>query len=800
MMNKAIEINQKLEIFKTLFKGREDVFAQYWQSNNGNSGYSPVCGNRFKKGICSLKCNGCMHKKYVPLNDQAIKDHLQGKSQLGIYPLLPDGTCHFMAVDFDKHDERSPGEPLEDAKSLVDICKVEEIPAYLERSKSGHGYHTWIFFYKPVPAWKARLVVSALLKEAQVVDEESTSFDRLFPNQDTIRQDGIGNLIALPIYGKVFNKGNATFLNQDLQPICDDQIWPFLKSIQRTTKSKLDEIIKEWNLKREVSLSVKPHKRLTCQDWHKDIKEGERDVELTRRAGSLLTGMDAVDALPMLMAWNNRHCDPPLDEHQVKKIVESIAGRERRKKGMGQEDSELIEKYGKPYYLNKNDQVGAINECYWAGLYHKEHIVLYEPNERTFYRYVPETGIYEEITNGMIKQEISGRILQYSRENNESSLEKKRTNRVLKDILAHLKGISEKRDVFKNHKNFVHLANGVIVFRNNVKADFVNFSPDFYSRNQCPIAFNESAKCERFLNELLLPAVSRDDALIIQKYTGLCLLGVNLIQRFLILDGDPGRGKSTLASLIQKLIGQNNATQLRTKYLNDRFELYRFLKKTLLVGVDVPGNFLSEKGAYVIKGLVGGDWFDSEQKGGTDSFPLQGNFCIIITSNSRLQVRLDGDHGAWKRRLLIVRFEASKPPKKIPEFDEVLIREEGSGILNWALRGLGILLDDIQKYGDIQLDRRAKDIVNTLLAESNSIKLFLADSVIRDDASNLSVSEIEEAYGEYCACNRWEPKSYMQFHKELRELMLRMFASVKSNSVLRDGKSVRGYRKVKFKQ
>ena len=124
------------------------------------------------------------------------------------------------------------------------------------------------------------------------------------------------------------------------------------------------------------------------------------------------------------------------------------------------------------------------------------------------------------------------------------------------------------------------------------------------------------------------------------------MLGNNLIQKLLILDGKPGRGKSTLALIIQKLVGQINVTELRTRHLSERFELFRYLKRIFL-WVWTPGQFLSEKGAYVIKGLVGGDCFDAEQKCGTGSFPFQGNFCILITSNC-VAGAPDGDTGAWK--------------------------------------------------------------------------------------------------------------------------------------------------------
>ena len=161
--------------------------------------------------------------------------------------------------------------------------------------------------------------------------------------------------------------------------------------------------------------------------------------------------------------------------------------------------------------------------------------------------------------------------------------------------------------------------------------------------------FDAAARCDRFLNELVRPAVHPEDVELLQKFAGMFLLGYNRAQRLLILDGEAGRGKTQFANAMQGLVGMANVTQLRTKHLAERFELYRYIKRTLLVGVDVEADFLSTKGAAVLKGLVGGDWFDAEQKGGTGSFQLQGMFNALITSNARLHVRLQGDVGACAR-------------------------------------------------------------------------------------------------------------------------------------------------------
>jgi hypothetical protein len=467
---------------------------------------------------------------------------------------------------------------------------------------------------------------------------------------------------------------------------------------------------------------------------------------------------------------------------------------------MPREYKGLIEQHGQPYYLNDKGKVSALNQPFWAGLHQDEHIQLFEPDEKGFYRYNTETGLYSVVSEDTIKGEIAGRILTASRELGVPSLERKRSNVDLTNVTALLKGQSEHRNAFHRGKKIIHLANGVVQFNDDREVNFCEFSPTFFSRNQSPVIFNPSATCPRFLSELVSPSVTAEDAVLLQKYTGLTLLGFNLVQRILILDGLAGRGKSTMSLIIQSLVGQENVTELRTKFLSDRFELFRYLKKNLLVGVDVPGDFLTEKGARVIKGLVGGDRFDAEQKGGTGSFPFQGNFCLVITSNSRLQVHLDGDVDAWRRRLLIIRFEGPVPVKKIPNYADLLIKEEGSGILNWALEGISLLLKDIAENGDIRLTDKQTGIVDNLLAESDSLRHFLMDKVTQDDNLDLTTSEIVEAYAEYCPLKKWNPKPITVVHHELEGLMLELFRTSKSGSIQRGGKSQRGFRKVAFKK
>lgn len=452
---------------------------------------------------------------------------------------------------------------------------------------------------------------------------------------------------------------------------------------------------------------------------------------------------------------------------------------------------ELEIRYGSPFYRNDKEKPVKLNEAFWAGLYARENHVLWEPGEKAFFKYDEREGIYRETSADQVKNEISSRLLEASRQRNVPWLETQRADRTLNALTAQLQGIVEEREAFQGQRSCIVLGNGVLDLGNG--GTFRDFSPETRMRHKSPINYDPEAACPRFLSELVVPAVHPEDVALLQKYSGMALLGDNLIQRMLVLDGESGRGKTQFANAIQAVIGRENISELRTKFLGDRFETYRFLRKTLLVGVDVVPDFLSTKGASVLKGLVGGDWFDVEQKGGTGSFPMQGKFCAIVTSNTRLRVRLQGDVGAWRRRLLIVRYEAPPPKKKIPDFGQLLAREEGSGILNWCLGGLDALLRDVDATGDIARTERQTRVVDSLLEESDSLRVFLTERVRKNTGGDVSVQELVEAYAAYCPERGWKALPITEIQSALEGLMLDLFQTTKAHSVQRAGKSARGF-------
>lgn len=234
---------EKVALFRSLFAGRGDIYPKLWRNpRTKKQGYAPACANEWIDGVCEkprIKCGECPNQAFLKVADQVILDHLQGRHVIGVYPLLGDERCWFVAVDFDKKDWQ------EDVSAYATTARRFGLTPAVERSRSGNGAHVWFFFAAPVSATDGRKMASYMLTETMASRPAMpmSSYDRLFPNQDTMPRGGFGNLIALPLQYEARQSGNTVFVDPEWQPIPDQ--WAYLAALPRIDPGTVRELARE---------------------------------------------------------------------------------------------------------------------------------------------------------------------------------------------------------------------------------------------------------------------------------------------------------------------------------------------------------------------------------------------------------------------------------------------------------------------------------------------------------------------------------------------------------------------------
>jgi putative DNA primase/helicase len=425
----------------------------------------------------------------------------------------------------------------------------------------------------------------------------------------------------------------------------------------------------------------------------------------------------------------------------------------------------LAEKFGDPVLIGETRDgrlyVKDISQDFVAATLDEqsrpETPTIFIPIEQKFYTYSPCDGIFLNQREANLLADLSRLLLNCAEDCNTGSIDisalkfRLRDSKKLTGVLKKAQAILATPDDFfaTGLTEFIPCANGMLRLSDR---QLLPFSPMYRRRNKLAVDFKPGAKCPLFLGTLMQPALDAEDLDLLQRWCGLALIGENVAQRLLILTGTAGGGKGTFIRVLVGILGQTNVASLRTQLLNERFELGRFLGKTLLYGADVPEKFLNHRGASVLKSLTGGDPVALEFKRSNESPVVVCKFNAIVTCNSRLTVHLEGDSDAWRRRLVIIKYEKPQPENVIADLSEQILKNESSGILNWQLDGL----EKVRADGwQLRLTPAQQTRVDDLLLESEGHIIFARDALYVADGSDLTVEDCYAAYVRFCTERGW---------------------------------------------
>ena len=240
--------DEKINIFMSYFKGRDSIYPYISidKKDPNKKYYIPKCANEWNRNVCNKtmgkKCKTCQYWVDKPIDKDVIMKHLFNNEPIGIYPMLEDESCYFLAFDFD--DKKNENNIKEDVLAFASVCDKYNVPIGIERSRSGHGIHVWIFFENNIKAITARKMGSLLLSKTMEIRDnlKIDSFDRMFPNQDTMPKGGYGNLIALPFQNNPMKYNNTAFLDRNF--IAYNDQYAYLSKIKKMNYDEVYSVIR----------------------------------------------------------------------------------------------------------------------------------------------------------------------------------------------------------------------------------------------------------------------------------------------------------------------------------------------------------------------------------------------------------------------------------------------------------------------------------------------------------------------------------------------------------------------------
>lgn len=466
----------------------------------------------------------------------------------------------------------------------------------------------------------------------------------------------------------------------------------------------------------------------------------------------------------------------------------------------------LVRSHGAPWSFGPKG-TPALNPVFFAAhILTKEHH-LHDASTRRGFVYSQDTGTWYHVTAVEMQRRIFhhvhrivlNQIAALPDDPRIPGILPRLTTPFLDLVAGSISALTAEHAPFGKPPAVVHCSNGMVDLRCQPHA-IHPFAPEWRSRNQTPIAYQPGSQAplwQAFLDHAL---PEPDDQRMLRLWGGMALLQRNLCQVMLLVTGTPGGGKSTLAAILRRLVGIHNCGELRTTHLTSRFEAGLISDKTLLIGADVAPDFLDQEGVGRVKSLIGGDQITVEFKGSNNPIQIIGEWNVLVTANTRLKVKVQGDRGAWARRILILDFSQPKPEKTTPNYHDILIDTEGPGILSWFIQGAEEIISISKDGRSFPISQRQKDIVDNLMNESDGVRYFITHFVRRSSmaADCITSEELYNAYLQMCSNRNWSCEPERSFHTRAAELMTEIHSAQRSNHIRRDDddQGSRGYRNV----
>ena len=473
-----------------------------------------------------------------------------------------------------------------------------------------------------------------------------------------------------------------------------------------------------------------------------------------------------------------------------------------------QTETNELEEHPERFLLTfKSDgTIKRINDLPLAIMFQKNRHLVYvlDVEPQGFYEYHPETGLWENTEEVELEGELTKFAVDYFHRAGRQDAYFMLPRMI--GVVNYLKTRTAAREFFDSPildqdpkaKYWLHCANGVIEFSEDGAMELKPFSPNYRSRFRCEQCYNPQApEPKRFLKDLINKALDKADRNTLQLYAGQCLLGKNISQTFLVVKGRSGRGKSAIVNVIQQIIGGDLCAPLRIEHSNGRFEIGQLMGKSLLLGCDVPSNYLNTDKCNLVKSLTGKDTLKAEFKGRNETRNIKGQFNLLITCNSTLYIQTDNGPDAWERRALCICFNAEPPKKQQSDFDDSLVKKEGQGIFNWMLAGSCKLL---RNGGKIPRQPEQVERIKTMLENSDPVRTFVEEHLEKDESSCLTNEELWDYFNKIRVKMDLDRIQHRKFLNSLLDAMEQIHQSSPRHDIRRGNSTKRGFAGVRIKE